>query len=159
MTAGGRTVLSILIVWSLSFQVSADSPPPVHMFSLSSRALRAFPGGEHGVIHTARAEEPRTAPPEAGDFSLAEPGPVSPSIESSAQGYLAMNGTPVLYLPPRRPERSGAAGWVEREVLDPILVPEVLKLGKVRVASSLINAVKRKNPLCLLNPIVFAASW
>jgi hypothetical protein len=37
--------------------------------------------------------------------------------------------------------------------------PEVVKIGKTSIASPLITAIKRKNPLCLLNPIFFQVSW
>jgi hypothetical protein len=37
--------------------------------------------------------------------------------------------------------------------------PEVVTVGKTKIASPIITAIKRKNPLCLLNPLVFQASW
>ena len=37
--------------------------------------------------------------------------------------------------------------------------PEVVKLGKTSISSPIITAIKRKNPLCLLNPLFFQASW
>jgi hypothetical protein len=37
--------------------------------------------------------------------------------------------------------------------------PEVVHLGKTTVSCPVITAIKRKNPLCLLNPIFFQASW
>jgi len=37
--------------------------------------------------------------------------------------------------------------------------PEVVHLGRTSVSCSVITAIKRKNPLCLLNPIFFQASW
>jgi len=40
-----------------------------------------------------------------------------------------------------------------------IFEPEVIHLGKVGVSSSIITAIKRKNPLCLINPIFFNLSW
>jgi hypothetical protein len=43
--------------------------------------------------------------------------------------------------------------------LDKIFAPEVIRLRKVHLSGSLITAIKRKNPLCLLNPIVFWMSW
>jgi len=42
---------------------------------------------------------------------------------------------------------------------DGIFRPEVVHLGKTSVSCSLLTALKRKNPLCLLNPIVFQLSW
>jgi hypothetical protein len=40
-----------------------------------------------------------------------------------------------------------------------IWAPEVIKVGKTSLSCSLITAIKRKNPLCLINPIFFQASW
>lgn len=42
---------------------------------------------------------------------------------------------------------------------DAIFLPEVVRIGKVSVSCSVITAIKRKNPLCLINPIFFNASW
>ena len=43
--------------------------------------------------------------------------------------------------------------------MDTIFRPEVIRLGKMSVASSVVTAIKRKNPLCLLNPMVLVFSW
>lgn len=40
-----------------------------------------------------------------------------------------------------------------------IFEPEVFHIGHVAIGSSLSTAIRRKNPLCLLNPYVFWASW
>ncbi|SRR5260221_10140726 len=37
--------------------------------------------------------------------------------------------------------------------------PEVVRIGRTSVSCSVLTAIKRKNPLCLLNPIFFQASW
>ena len=37
--------------------------------------------------------------------------------------------------------------------------PEVIHLGKASVSCSLITALKKKNPLCLIDPIFFHLSW
>jgi hypothetical protein len=42
---------------------------------------------------------------------------------------------------------------------DAIFQPEVVQVGKRSVSCSIITAIKRKNPLCLLNPIFLNASW
>lgn len=44
-------------------------------------------------------------------------------------------------------------------VLDGIFTPEVVHVGKIPVTGSIVTAIKRKNPLCLLNPVVFQVSW
>jgi hypothetical protein len=48
----------------------------------------------------------------------------------------------------------GALGFLEE-----ILKPEVLRLGKVSVSSPLLTAIKRKNPLCLINLTVLQVDW
>jgi hypothetical protein len=40
-----------------------------------------------------------------------------------------------------------------------IFVPEPVKIGRTTVCCSLITAIKRKNPLCLFNPMVLNVSW
>ena len=55
-------------------------------------------------------------------------------------------------LEPIRPRGSGG-------VIDAIFEPEIIRMGKTAVSGSIITAYKRKNPLCLLNPIFFDLSW
>jgi hypothetical protein len=43
--------------------------------------------------------------------------------------------------------------------VDGIFKPEVVHIGKIPVTCSVLTAIKRKNPLCLLNPLLFQASW
>ena len=60
-----------------------------------------------------------------------------------------------FYLTRPEPTPDGAL----TRAVEGIFKPEVLHLGKVPIASSIVTAIKRKNPLCLLNPIVFQVSW
>ena len=43
--------------------------------------------------------------------------------------------------------------------LNNVFEPEGFHVGKTTVSCSLATAIKRKNPLCLLNPIFFNVSW
>ena len=43
--------------------------------------------------------------------------------------------------------------------MDAIFAPEVIMIGDTAIAFSPYTAIKRKNPLCLLNPIPIAVSW
>jgi hypothetical protein len=52
------------------------------------------------------------------------------------------------------PADSGVVRFVEG-----IFTPEVIHLGKSRSRARFVTAIKRKNPLCLLNPLVFQVSW
>ncbi len=42
---------------------------------------------------------------------------------------------------------------------DAIFVPDVVRVGKADVRSSILTAIKRRNPLCLLNPAFLQISW
>jgi hypothetical protein len=42
---------------------------------------------------------------------------------------------------------------------DSVFRPEVISLGKTKFTCSLITAIKRKNPLCLINPCFLNFSW
>ena len=44
-------------------------------------------------------------------------------------------------------------------VINGIFVPETFRIGKTTVCCSVFTAIERKNPLCLLNPIVLNVSW
>lgn len=43
--------------------------------------------------------------------------------------------------------------------MDAIFAPEVIQIGGTSIAFSPYTAIKRKNPLCLLNPVPIAVSW
>jgi hypothetical protein len=43
--------------------------------------------------------------------------------------------------------------------MDAIFTPEVIEIGGTAIAFSPYTAIKRKNPLCLLNPVPIAVSW
>jgi hypothetical protein len=43
--------------------------------------------------------------------------------------------------------------------IDAIFEPEVVRIGKTSVSCSIITAIKRKNPLCLISPIFLSVSW
>jgi hypothetical protein len=56
-----------------------------------------------------------------------------------------------------RPE-TRSDNLIERS-LDNTFRPELLHVGKTTVSCTLITAIKRKNPFCLLNPIFLQWSW
>jgi hypothetical protein len=43
--------------------------------------------------------------------------------------------------------------------IDSIFRPDPVHVGKATMSCTLLTAIKRKNPLCLLNPIFFQLSW
>jgi hypothetical protein len=44
-------------------------------------------------------------------------------------------------------------------VLYSVLRPEELHVGRTTVSCSILTAIKRKNPFCLLNPLFLSVSW
>ena len=46
-----------------------------------------------------------------------------------------------------------------RSKIEAIFEPEVVSFGKAKLTCSLLTAIKRKNPLCLINPIFLQLSW
>ena len=55
-------------------------------------------------------------------------------------------------------DRSPLDRAVERAVTT-VFLPEPIKIGHAQLGFSPYTAIKRKNPLCLLNPIPLALSW
>ena len=56
-----------------------------------------------------------------------------------------------------RPVRSSDDPLVR--CLDSVFRPEEFHIGKTTVSCSILTAIKRKNPLCLINPIFLNVSW
>lgn len=65
--------------------------------------------------------------------------------------WLLKNG----YLQPRPPESDNRLV----RFMDNTFRPEVIHFRKVSFSCSIVTAIKRKNPLCLLNPIPLNVSW
>jgi hypothetical protein len=147
----------LLFAWPLS----AADPPPLALFVLPKVELKPAASTNH-VGSAAPAEtstqSQKTEVPATEDFSLIKETPLIVS-ESSVQSFEAMNGGSVLSAVERPPELGGAAGWLSENVWDPVFAPEVIKVGKVHMSGGIVAAVKRKNPFCLLHPLVFVASW
>jgi hypothetical protein len=57
----------------------------------------------------------------------------------------------------RRPEPKSDNRFVR--FVNGIFEPTPIRLGKTVVTCSIITAIKRKNPLCLINPLVLTVSW
>ena len=43
--------------------------------------------------------------------------------------------------------------------MNAVFEPEVFHIGKISASASIVTAIKRKNPLCLLSPAVLVLSW
>jgi hypothetical protein len=60
-------------------------------------------------------------------------------------------------------------GYLTRQLSDPernfdyyfgqVFYPEEFRFGKTTVSCSLVTAIKRRNPLCLINPLFFQMTW
>jgi hypothetical protein len=46
-----------------------------------------------------------------------------------------------------------------RSFIEDIFEPEGVEVGKTRFSCSILTAIRRKNPLCLINPIFLQLSW
>jgi hypothetical protein len=112
--------------------------------------LRPDPIPKSSVVSQPRALAPKSAEPVS---NLAEPALViSVSQPEPHRGFVRRDE---LYLVRNEPMSDQA---LNRFVED-VYRPEVFHLGKIPMSISVWTAIKRKNPLCLLNPIVFQASW
>jgi hypothetical protein len=87
---------------------------------------------------------------------------VSPTLEFSASSRLTEHERQIY----RRLDEAGYLTRPEPETplshfLDRTFSPEVIHLGKGKAVAgcTLYTAIKRKNPLCLLNPMVLFFSW
>jgi hypothetical protein len=134
------------VLWAtLVCAFCVDIPPDVKLFALTQPTLRT------SALPIERSQI--AAPPV--EVTLTREAP----IELLTQRYETMTGTPLLYRPPTPHEPAGALGFLQTKVFNPIFDMESVKLGKVHLTGGIVNAVKKKNPLCLLNPFVFAMDW
>jgi hypothetical protein len=99
--------------------------------------------------------------PEFSRLQIAET-KISPTLEFSASSRLTQHEIQVY----RRLDEAGYLTRPEPETplshfLDSTFSPEVIHLGKGKAVAgcTIYTAIKRKNPLCLLNPMVLFFSW
>ena len=155
-----RLLLSFVILSVTNASASDKAVPPLTLFALPKVELKSTPGTNAPTATGPIVEGTPTerADPASEGFSLTKE---SASIvsEASIQSIESMNGLSVLHAPERPTELGGAVGWLNENVWDPVFAPEVIKVGKVKMTGGVIAAVKRKNPFCLLHPLVFAAGW
>lgn len=95
-------------------------------------------------------EGPKTSPVMPTAPSTATPPPaILESTLAEGEFHSRVIRTDRVYL-----TRSEPGSFVES-----FFTPEVIRVGKASVSCTLVTAIKRKNPLCLLNPFVFQVSW
>ena len=137
------------------------SIPPAELRSLnpdSNRQTPALAANSHGLLLGSAPERDLVLRPEAAISVEAEGALETTSASGGPSGFpwaiyerLERGG----YL--TRPELP-TENRLERFV-SATFVPEVIQLRKASLSCSLITAIKRKNPFCLLNPIFLDLRW
>ncbi|MBI4659720.1 MAG: hypothetical protein HY735_12840 [Verrucomicrobia bacterium] len=144
-----RAIAALLgLAGCLVSQAQTNSPfAPLHLFALPDVPLR------HCARDGPTATPSSVAPPLTAAISK-ESSENADSLEKAAQQYQYLNGRS-LVTRVRQIDRGGFAQWAEEKIF-PI---EVVQFKGVKFAGSLVTAIKRKNPLYLLNPMVLAVAW
>jgi hypothetical protein len=144
--AGIMKVLYWLTVWlGWSIAVTGQTNKPVvsqARFSTGPLAWRGMP--PEAVSPTPQSSVGPNAPPLKMEISQER-------IERAIERYQWMNGSSGFL---GRQSESQFSSGMER-----LFRPEVIRIGKMKVSVSLITAIKRKNPLCLLHPVFLNINW
>jgi hypothetical protein len=158
-----------LCCWNCAGQTNSLSAAP-RLFSLSAPGLRQ-------PVSESQKSVPASAPTDT-EGSLPQVASVNPEKSSSDATVKTNSIAPPdqMVLASRLSDfdfqivyRLDKAGYLTRpeppsdnrfdRIMDSTFRPEVFHFRKVDVECSLITAIKRKNPLCLLNPIFFNMTW
>jgi hypothetical protein len=166
-----KTIASLLLVcWCVNSQAQTNSAPAEQKPDSSRRSQAETP--------SAKVTSP--APPAQTNqwrgLTLATPSPdpedrwlreASVSGPSESSDPLALSSTERVML--RYYQRVDDGGHLTPPAppsddlylrgMDAIFKPEPVRVGKTSVAFTPITAIKRKNPLALLNPLVLSVSW
>jgi hypothetical protein len=136
------------------------SLPPVRLRALPSEAEKTGPPTPTGRVAESVIQAP-AAKPAVSVVRLSTPSG-HPAGEMSLSTEVN-DFDPDLY---RRLEQSGCftrrSAPSENAVtrcVDAVFRPEVVHIGKTAFSCSIITAIVRKDPLCLLNPIFLNLSW
>jgi hypothetical protein len=166
-----RIFFLLLVSWCAnSFGQTNSASAAAKLFSISGPALRtAVLENEmpQRSIADAKNDKPnsetRLSP--AGVTLIMD----SPEAETAPSSEAISVETRERAITMRYHERLERGGYLTRpeplsenrlvRLAESTLRPEVFKIGKTSVSCSIVTAIKRKNPLCLLNPFVFSLSW
>lgn len=148
-----RGGMALAVVGCAGFRETAaqanqtQSCAPLRLFSISGLQLR--PGSE------LRKSAPLATPSTATPVSISvEAEAESAEMEAGASHYRWMNGRDLLTRTPPR-EKESFLQSLARNPFD----PEFVRVkGKV-ISGSMVTAWKRKNPLCLIHPLVLWVAW
>ena len=149
------TLRGIIFLLCLAAQqpVKSEGPAPLSLFVLPKAELRKAPEPKAVVMAPEKSTSDET---EDMNLSASRSAEV---LEATVQGYESLTGEPLLTRVEMPDEPGGAIGWVETKIWDPVFAPEVIKFGRVKMTGGIVAAIKRRNPFCLLHPLVFSAGW
>ena len=153
-----------------SFGQTNSPSPSAKLFSLSGPALRTVTLEKETPTEWSQSTETNNPKPETQfaqtdltltlDSAGAIQGPPPEPMSSETRKRAIML---------KYHERLKQTGYLTRpeppsdnlliRIADSTFRPEVFKIGKTSVSCSIVTAIKRKNPLCLLNPFVLSISW
>jgi len=175
-----RLTLLSAAFWSLNCFAQTNSSTPDLLFSIPSLDIRVAPAaiqasadnqkfsGDSPRLALARPTARSASNPESPNSSVFNPKYIALSIPSQSSEDFVQNSFRT-YFDRALYQRLDRAGYftrpapISRNALDPsldnIFNPEVFRLGKTSVSCSIFTAIKRKNPLCLANPIFLNISW
>ena len=143
--AGATEQLSMSPLFSHELEAGKeDAPAPVWQLATTLQ-VRA--------INTALVAEERDLPSTATPDRLLEPMTLVHDSELGERIYRRLEQGGYLTRPEPRSEN-----FFVRSI-DAIFEPEVVRVGGFSVSCSVITAIKRRNPLCLINPLVLHVSW
>jgi hypothetical protein len=121
--------------------------PPCQWYSLSPVELRKEPTKPEKPAPRIEPARPRGLIPEVSLYRS--------DMESGQYAWLERTG---IITRTEQISRDGFAGWA-MGALENTFSPEVLNFGRTQATCSLVTAFKRKNPFCLLNPVVLHVTW
>jgi hypothetical protein len=143
-------ILAIVFVlsWAGSLRADTNQAPcaPISLFSTPAPSLRPIPEIK---LELPAFSQTNLTLAISTDFSLD-----AVALERTADDYTWVNSRPFL-TQDKREELGGFYGWAVQNVLE----LDVVRYKSLKMTGSIVTAWKRKNPLYLLNPVVFWAAW
>jgi hypothetical protein len=170
MNKASLCCLAVAFYWCEGFG-QTNCPAPQTLFSLPHLELKKLECEPGAPLRAERTETSERALARDAFAAGAVSVTLSTNSASPAPEEFALSSTPDddlfrkldVY---RRLDEGGyltrpdtrSDNLIERSI-DYTFRPELLHVGKTAVSCTLITAIKRKNPFCLLNPIFFQWSW
>jgi len=162
------SLLFICCVGNLSAQTNSPSVSP-QLFSMPQVALRLSNSeSDRGmVVVTDNSRVLRLGSAQSQDVSVGPEPAANTRPEGSFETTSASGSLSGASL--RIYERLEKGGYLTRpelpsedrldRLVNTIFVPETIQFRKASVSCSIITAIKRRNPLCLINPIFLDIRW